>query len=75
MTLRDRWNAEETNLGKFVHKYLSIALAILGAVPELLIWLGTLPPGTVPQNFWTIGIIAGSAAKLLGKLAMNAPKD
>ena len=68
MSLKERWNAEETDLGKFVHKYVSVALAILGAVPELLIWFGTLPPGTVPQNFWTIGIVAGSLAKIGGKL-------
>lgn len=73
MTLREKWDAEETDFGKFVHKYVSIALAVLGAVPELLIWFGTLPPGSVPQNFWTIGIIAGSAAKLLGKTVMNKP--
>jgi len=71
MTLKDRWRAEETKLGKFVHQYLSLALAALGAVPEVLIWFGTLPPGTVPQNFWTIGIVAGSVVKLVGKTVMN----
>lgn len=71
MTLKERWKAEETDLGTFVHKYLSMALAILGAVPELLIWFGTLPPGTVPQGFWTAGIVAGSIAKLAGKTVFN----
>jgi len=73
MTLKERWKAEETEFGKIVHKYVSIVLAILGGVPELLIWFGTLPAGSVPQGFWTIGIIAGSAAKLLGKTVMNKP--
>ena len=71
MTLKERWKAEETDLGKFVHKYLSIILAALGAAPEILIWAGTLPPGTVPQNFWTAGLIAGTLAKIVGKTAFN----
>jgi hypothetical protein len=71
MSLKEKWNAEETQLGKFVHKYLSIALTIMGAMPELLMWFGTLPPGTVPQGFWTFGIVAGGLAKIIGKTQMN----
>lgn len=71
MTFKERWNAEETKLGAFVHKYVSIALLAAGAAPEILIWAGTLPQGTVPQNFWTVGLILGSLAKIGGKLTVK----
>lgn len=71
MTLKERWDADETKFGKILHKYVSVILAVLGAVPELLIWFGTLPPGAVPQGFWTAGIVAGSIAKLAGKTVFN----
>lgn len=71
MSLSQRWRSEETILGKITHKYLSVALAIAGTVPELLMWFGTLPQGVVPQYFWTIGLIAGSIAKIAGKLTMK----
>lgn len=71
MSLHERWQAEETNFGKIFHRYVSVILAIAGTIPELLMWFGTLPQGTVPQNFWTIGIVAGSLAKIIGKLTMK----
>lgn len=71
MSLKQRWQAEETLFGKIFHRYVSLILAIAGAAPEVLMWYGALPANTVPQYFWTIGIAAGSIAKVAGKLTMN----
>jgi hypothetical protein len=68
------WQAEESAFGKFLHKYVSIGILICGAIPEVLIWAGTLPQGVVPQGFWTFGLIAGAIAKAAGKLTLNKPQ-
>lgn len=71
MTFQERWNAEESLIGKIAHKYISILLVICGTAPELLSWFGMLPTGTVPQGFWTAGLIAGILAKVGGKLTVK----
>lgn len=71
MNLKERWNAEETKIGAFIHKYVSIIVLAAGVAPEILIWAGTLPPGTVPQGFWTAGLVLGAIAKIGGKLTVK----
>lgn len=69
---KTRWNAECTTIGRFIHKYVSLIIIAAGCGPDLLIWVGTLPAGTVPEWFMTAGIIAGSIAKIGGKLTVKS---
>lgn len=70
--IKDRWNAECTTIGKFIHKYVSLIILAASCGPDILIWAGTLPVGTVPNWFLTAGLIAGTVAKVGGKLTVKS---
>ena len=71
MTLRERWQARETSIGKFLKNQITgllLICSILGGANE---YLALVPPDFVPVYIKTIVVVAGVVSYVSGKMTVK----
>lgn len=70
MTLKERWKAKESKIGKFLKREITILASITGAIAEGALYFEQLPTG-VPD--WVPHVIVACAmfTRIVGKLTVE----